>query len=111
MVASFWKDPLVHHVATARWFAEATAAQQRILATAAQLDVPTLLLLAGADRIVVNDASSALAARAPSFIQLHRFDGLFHELFLEPEWPEVVAEIRAFLAPAATRDDHRVGSR
>ena len=90
VLANFWKDPLVHHVATARWFAEATAAQQRILAAAAQLDVPTLLLLAGADRIVVNDASSALADQAPRFIRLHRFDGLFHELFLEPEWPEVV---------------------
>jgi alpha-beta hydrolase superfamily lysophospholipase len=111
VVANFWKDPLVHHVATARWFAEATAAQQRILATAAQLDVSTLLLLAGADRIVVNDASSALAAQAPRFIRLHRFDGLFHELFLEPEWPEVVAEICRFLAPEATQEDHRVGSR
>jgi putative ABC transport system permease protein len=48
VVANFWKDPLVHHVATARWFAEATAAQQRILAQAAQLDVSTLVLLAGA---------------------------------------------------------------
>lgn len=111
VLANFWKDPLVHHVATARWFAEATAAQQRILAAAAQLDVPTLLLLAGADRIVVNDASSALAERAPRFIRLHRFDGLFHELFLEPEWPEVVTEIRRFLAPAAAEEDHRVGAR
>jgi alpha-beta hydrolase superfamily lysophospholipase len=108
VVANFWKDPLVHHVATARWFAEATAAQQRILATAAQLDVPTLVLLAGADRIVVNDASSALADRAPRFIRLHRFDGLFHELFLEPEWPEVVKEILRFLAPTAAWEDHRV---
>jgi alpha-beta hydrolase superfamily lysophospholipase len=111
VLANFWKDPLVHHVATARWFAEATAAQQRILAAAAQLDVPTLLLLAGADRIVVNDASSALAERAPRFIRLHRFDGLFHELFLEPEWPEVVTEISRFLAPAAAEEDHRVGGR
>jgi alpha-beta hydrolase superfamily lysophospholipase len=111
VIANFWKDPLVHHVATARWFAEATAAQQRILASAAQLDVPCLVLLAGADRIVVNDASSSLAAHAPRFIRLHRFDGLFHELFLEPEWPEVLKEIRRFLAPAATQDDHRVGGR
>lgn len=97
VLANFWKDPLVHHVATARWFAEATAAQRRILDTAAQLDVPALVLLAGADRIVVNDASEMLASRAPRFIRLQRFDGLFHELFLEPEWREVVAEILRFL--------------
>ena len=35
VLANFWKDPLVHHVATARWFAEATAAQRRILGAAA----------------------------------------------------------------------------
>jgi alpha-beta hydrolase superfamily lysophospholipase len=110
VVANFWQDPLAHHVATARWFAEATAAQRRILATAAQLDVPALVLLAGDDRIVVNDASSALAAQAPRFIRLHRFDGLFHELFLEPEWPEVVSEILRFLAPQPGPHDHRVGS-
>jgi alpha-beta hydrolase superfamily lysophospholipase len=101
VLENFWKDPLVHHVATTRWFAEATAAQRRILAAAAQLGVPTLLLVAGADRIVVNDAASVLAEAAPRFIRLRRFDGLYHELFLEPEWREVVTEVSRFLGPEA----------
>jgi alpha-beta hydrolase superfamily lysophospholipase len=52
-------DPLVHHVATARWFHELQAAQARILAGAAALRVPTLLLVAGRDRIVSVSAELA----------------------------------------------------
>jgi lysophospholipase len=101
VVAGFWKDPLVHHVATARWFHEVCAAQRRILAAADRLAVPTLLLVAGEDRLVLNDACMGLAAAAPRFIHLHRFETLYHELFLEPEWAEVVSEINRWLrAPA-----------
>ena len=97
VIANFWKDPLAHHVATPRWFVEVGAAQQRIRAAAARLDVPTLLLLAGDDKLVVNDVALELAAAAPAFVDVRRFEGLYHEIFLEPEWSEVVTAIREWL--------------
>jgi lysophospholipase len=106
VIAGFWKDPLVHHVATARWFHEVCAAQRRILGAAAGLAVPTLVLVAGEDRLVLNDACLALAAAAPRFVRLHRFERLYHELFLEPEWAEVVREINRWLrSPASAASD------
>jgi alpha-beta hydrolase superfamily lysophospholipase len=88
-------------VATPRWFVEVAAAQQRIGAAAARLDVSTLLVLAGDERLVVNDTALALANQAPAFVSVRRFEGLYHELFLEPEWPEVVTTIRDWLTSGA----------
>jgi alpha-beta hydrolase superfamily lysophospholipase len=102
VIAKFWTDPLAHHVATPRWFVEVSAAQQRIGAAAADLTVPTLLILAGGERLVVNDVAMRLAGAAPAFVSVRRFEGLFHELFLEPEWPEVVAAIREWLTVGAS---------
>jgi lysophospholipase len=102
VIAGFWKDPLAHHVATPRWFVEVSAAQQRIGAAAAGLTVPTLLILAGGERLVVNDVALLLADAAPGFVSVRRFEGLFHELFLEPEWPDVVAAIREWLTTGAS---------
>jgi alpha-beta hydrolase superfamily lysophospholipase len=59
----FDKDPLVHHVATAGWFMATLRAQARIRLQAKELKVPTLLLVAGGDRIVANEATSPLPAR------------------------------------------------
>lgn len=101
VISNFWKDPLAHHVATPRWFVEVTAAQHRIGAAAARLDVPTLVVLAGDERLVLNDTAQALADQAPAFVSVRRFEGLFHELFLEPEWPEVVTAIRDWLTSSA----------
>jgi lysophospholipase len=110
VLAGFWQDPLVHHVATARWFEEVCAAQRRILEAAARLAVPSLVLLAGDDRVVLNDSCLSLAAAAPRFIRLHRFEGLFHEVFLEPEWAEVVREINRWLSTSLTTEGDRDGS-
>lgn len=103
VVAGFFKDPLVHHVATAGWFMTTLRAQARIRAHAGDLRVPTLLMLAGQDRIVANEASQAFAAAAGKVVQARAYPGLFHEMFLEPETDVVLADIAAwFLADAAT---------
>jgi alpha-beta hydrolase superfamily lysophospholipase len=90
-------DPLVHHVATPRWFNEVRAAQARILQSAAELKTPTLMLLASDDRIVANDAALAFAQAAGPAVELKQYQGLFHELFLEPERDMVIADLVRWL--------------
>ncbi|HEY0714758.1 MAG TPA: alpha/beta hydrolase [Polyangia bacterium] len=96
VVADFFKDPLIHHVAAARWYTEVLAAQARIRASANRLAVPTLLLSVGSDRIVDNAALDALSS-ASSFIQRKHYEGLYHELFLEPTWEQVATDVVAWL--------------
>jgi acylglycerol lipase len=103
-VASFPTDPNIHHVGTPRWYTEVLAAQGRIRDSAAKLEVPTLLLSAGQDRVVANTAIDALAAAAPRFVQAKRYEGLFHELLLEPEWPEVLGDVCNFLSSILSQD-------
>jgi lysophospholipase len=97
VLACFLKDPLVHHVATAGWFMATLRAQARIRTHAQNLKVPTLLLLAGEDRIVANEANHAFARTAGGIVEVRTYDRLFHELFLEPESEAVVADIVSWL--------------
>jgi alpha-beta hydrolase superfamily lysophospholipase len=92
--AGFYTDPLIHHVATPRWFNEVRAAQERALAIAeGDLQTPTLILMAGADRVVSNDAILAFARAAGPMAEVKRYDNLFHEMFLEPERDQVIADL------------------
>jgi alpha-beta hydrolase superfamily lysophospholipase len=92
-LAGFLTDPLVHHVATPRWFNEIRGAQARLLAAASKLTVPTLLLIAGQDRLVSNEATFDFARSAGPIVQLKMYDNLFHEMFLEPERAEVIGDL------------------
>jgi alpha-beta hydrolase superfamily lysophospholipase len=106
VVENFQTDPLVHHVASARWFREARTAQARIRGAAATLTVPTLLLLAGQDRIVMNEANLELARAAAGVVELRQYDALYHELFLELEAPAVLSDIAGWLcSPRTTTTD------
>ncbi len=97
VLAGFDKDPLVHHVATAGWFMATLRAQARIRLLANNLRVPTLLLLAGGDRIVANDANRAFAREAGAMVEIRNYPELFHEMFLEPEADAVLADVSAWL--------------
>jgi alpha-beta hydrolase superfamily lysophospholipase len=91
------KDPLVHHVATPRWFNEVRSTQACLRASAALLKVPTFMPVAGADRLVDPAASVAFASAAGSIVELRVYDKLFHELYFEPEKDEVIADIVSWL--------------
>jgi alpha-beta hydrolase superfamily lysophospholipase len=98
VLSGFDKDPLVHHVATAGWFMASLRAQARIRVQAKALAVPTLLLIAGSDRIVANEATLAFAREAGSVVDVRDYPALFHEMFLEPEADVVLADISNWLA-------------
>ena len=92
--AAFERDPLVHHVATSRWFKTAEEAERRILAAAPELAVPTLLLTAGQDRIVSTRAQDAFARAAPpQRLEQRRYPDLYHEIFMEPERDRVIEDL------------------
>lgn len=93
VVDAYRRDPLVHDRVSGRmgrFIADAAAAT---LASARDWTVPTLLMYAGDDRIVKPAGSRAFASAAPPDVVTARcFDGLFHELFHEPD-PEPVYEV------------------
>ena len=97
VVADFSRDPLVHHVATAGWFAGVLRTQAALRAMAARLQVPTLLLVAGQDRIVSTEASLAFAQAAGSRAEVRLYRELYHDLFLEPEREQVVSDVADWL--------------
>lgn len=90
-------DPLFHHVASARWFQEVQRTQARIRAHTAPLRLPTLVLVAGDDRIVSSEATLAFASAAGPQVAIRRYPSLFHDLFLEPERDQVLADVLAWL--------------
>jgi lysophospholipase len=100
VVAKFHEDPLVHHVATAGWFAGVLKAQANMRTLAARLVVPTLLVVAGQDRIVSTDAALAFAQQAGNIVTVRRYETLYHEVFLEPERDQVITDIASWLANA-----------
>ncbi|MFN3493979.1 MAG: serine aminopeptidase domain-containing protein, partial [Hydrogenophaga sp.] len=76
----------------------------RVVAAARRWQVPTLLMYAGADRLVRAGGSRAFAADAPSDLVTSRcFDGLYHEIFNEQDPSAVYGALRVWLdqrAPA-----------
>ena len=67
-------------------------------ARAAQWKVPTLLMYAGADRLVNPAGSRAFAAAAPAGVVTARcFDDLYHEIFNEADPEPVFEELRRWL--------------
>jgi alpha-beta hydrolase superfamily lysophospholipase len=87
-------DPLVHKVATARWFTEAKEAQRRMFSLADQIDTPFLLLQGGEDRIVdAAEATRFFDLAEPSDKTFRLYDTLYHEILNEPEWASIVAEV------------------
>lgn len=90
-------DPLIFHTASAGWFMATLRAQAYVRTHAHDLKVPTLMLLAGEDRIVANEANRAFAQGAGEIVTTKVYDGLFHELFLEPEAPAVIEDVGNWL--------------
>jgi alpha-beta hydrolase superfamily lysophospholipase len=99
VVEAYVDDAQVHDRITPRLVRFMVDAGERVRGCAPQWRVPTLLLWAGADRCVAPRGSRAFADAAPvSVVQSHCFDGLFHEIFNEPEKAEVFERLGLWLA-------------
>jgi alpha-beta hydrolase superfamily lysophospholipase len=98
VVAAYNADPRVHDRISgrlARFIADGGA---QVIAHAPHWTVPTLLMYAGADRLVDPEGSRAFAAAAPrQMVSAHCFEGLFHEIFNEVESEPVFERLRQWL--------------
>ncbi len=99
VVARYEADPLVHHKAIpARTLVELLGAMQGFPASARELRLPTLILHGTADTLV------PLAATRPVYQAfgtrdriVKLYDGLYHEVFNEPEREGVTADLLRWL--------------
>jgi alpha-beta hydrolase superfamily lysophospholipase len=83
-------DPLIHGFKSAEFIGWLMQAATNVLEAADQLDVETLLMIAGADVIIDTDRTREFAQRAPqSLLSVNTYDDCHHELLNElPEHRE-----------------------
>jgi alpha-beta hydrolase superfamily lysophospholipase len=98
VVKAYQNDPLVHDQISARlaqWIAVQGAS---CIAAAAQWSTPTLLVYAGADRLVNPEGSRLFANNAPKkILQVQCFESMYHEILNDPERDKVLAVIHTWL--------------
>lgn len=92
---AYFADPMVHTSATTRMGAALFAAMDHVRESASAIDVPTLVLHGGADRIVSPQSTAGLG-ELPGFDRM-LYPKLRHEILNEPEGPEVIADIVAWV--------------
>jgi alpha-beta hydrolase superfamily lysophospholipase len=79
-------DPLVSDKVSARWATSVINAQRTALEGACLTTIPTLVMQAGADRLVDPEATRTWVASAPGdLVDYVEWDGYYHELFNEPQ--------------------------
>ena len=93
-------DPANATTTTLRFGAEAIAEQARVRRDCLRISVPTLVLHGLDDGLVPAPASEILAT-VPS-VERRTYPGLRHELHNEPEGPQIIDEIIAWLRERAT---------
>jgi len=98
VVAAYRADRLVHDRISARLARFIADDGPATVALAPTWRVPTLLLYAGADKLVNPQGSRDFAAAAPKeVVTAHCFETLYHEIFNEIDPEPVFAELKAWL--------------
>jgi alpha-beta hydrolase superfamily lysophospholipase len=99
VVHAYRTDPLVHDRVTPRLVRFVVDGAAFVAERAGSWRVPTLLMWAGTDRCVAPAGSRDFAVAAPRvLVQAQEFNICFHEIFNEPEKPEVFALLERWLA-------------
>ncbi len=98
VVKAYIDDPLVSDKVSARWYSELMKAIKKANRNAPSLRVPMLLMQSGADRLVDPAAPEKFAQAAPAGqVEPVLWDGLFHEMFNEPEKDQVRQKVLEWL--------------
>jgi alpha-beta hydrolase superfamily lysophospholipase len=98
VVAAYRADPLVHNRISARLARFIAEASVQTVAMAGQWTVPTLLMYAGADRLLNPQGSRTFAANAPkAVVTAMCFEGLYHEIFNELDATPVFTALKRWL--------------
>ena len=106
LVDNFRNDPLVCQYFTVRVAAEVQKTIKWLLAHAAELIAPLLILHGSDDRICGPAGSRELYRKAGSADKtLHLYDGLYHEVLDEPERDRVLADLIGWLGRHVSHDE------
>ena len=93
---AYFSDPLVYAKTTPRLGAALFAAMTEVTENVTRLEIPTLVLHGGADTIVPPQ-STAILGEVPG-VERRLYPELRHEILNEPEGPEIVADIAAWIS-------------
>jgi len=101
VVAAYESDPLVYHGKVKAGIARGmVTAAESFPARLPSLTMPTLVLHGTEDRLADVSGSRMIAERAGSpDLTLKTYDGLFHEVFNEPEQEKVLDDVVDWLRP------------
>lgn len=93
VIEKYAADPLIFDTANARWFTETDRAMTDLLARAPELDQSFLFIVAGSDKIVDPEATTAVFHRLGSQDRaLEVFPDLYHEVLNEAPWAEILQQ-------------------
>lgn len=102
IVAAYKADPLVHSKISARLLKSMLASIDYCHAHAASMAVPTLMLVAGDDRVLDPEGSKRFFARLPAgSAEMHVYDGMYHEIFNELDAERPLADLKMWLEDVA----------
>jgi alpha-beta hydrolase superfamily lysophospholipase len=102
VVAAYKSDPLVHRRISARLLRSMLSSIDSCQSHAASLAIPTLMLVAGDDRLVDPEGSKRFFAQLPAGLaQMHVYDDMYHEVFNEIDSQRAFADLRAWLEEVA----------
>lgn len=98
VIASYRNDELVHGRISARLLNSMLEAMADVYAHAGTLNLPTVLLVAGNDKLVDSSGSLKFAQACPeNFLRLHTYETFYHELFNEFNTTAVFDDVSAWL--------------
>lgn len=100
VVKKYVDDPLVFHGKTpARLAAELLKAMLYVTAQAEKITLPFIVVQGGSDTLVDPGGAQMLYDRAGSADKTIKiYDGLYHEVFNEPEHPQVLKDVEMWIA-------------
>jgi acylglycerol lipase len=101
VVQAYETDPLVNRgKLTARLGAEMVKGMQHVGAQSARIRLPILILQGGADRLVHPSGAQMLYEGVASVDKkIILYEGLYHEVFNEPEHDRVLQDVETWLQP------------
>ena len=104
VVRDYENDPLVYNgKVSTRMAAEVFGAMNSVIENAARISVPMLIMHGGSDSLTSVEGSKALYQEiASTDKKLTVYDGLFHEIFNEPERFDVMGDMKEWLEARLT---------
>ena len=97
VVSRYKADPMVYSTITPRWFRCMTKAQEAVHAHAGDYSIPLRMMVGTADGICDHTAALQFADAWGGPVEKVVYDGLYHELFNEPEKDQVLSELATWL--------------